>query len=386
MYLKHKNQTVAKLTMYQNQPIGIEEIFTPERMPVGLRGNIDFADRNFLAWNGQRVIPDGRVNIDIIKERLGATTELSAKSLGLSLTDCYWFCPNELTSMVYKSLGGLYENDGTLAWEKINFTDNGFISDLLLLKQGCLDIPHRTPDYTTGGVLDKFWFCQNGRSYLAKMGTIPGVQDEPVLAANEVIVSKIAAKMNIPCVEYTPIRVGNEIGCVSECFSSRDEDVVTAQSIAYQMDTYDCERVMDYLCAIGFGEDIDKMIVLHTLIGNHDAHLSNFALGMDANSGEYTRFIPLYDNGSSLGWNKVPYHDMEMKPLNRNPQEYIRYANTYIQLPKLDELTKCVMNVYKEYEISGKQTEIAVQTLTDGYETVQERMIELERDGLEFEH
>lgn len=371
MYLYHKNNIVAKLIMYQGQPIGIDKIYNKDLLPIGMNGDLDFADRNFMDWNGQRVIPDGRVNIDIIREKLGNTAELSAKSLGLSLTDCYWFVP-EL-------------NDGLLTWENVNFHDNGFISDILLLKQGQLNVQHRSPDYTTGGVLDKFWFYNNGRSYLAKLGTMPGVQDEPVLAANEVIASKIANRLKIPCVEYTPIYIGDKIGCVSQCFSKQNEDVVTAQSIAYQMDTYDSSNVMSYIRDIGFSKDIDNMITLNSLIGNHDAHLSNFALGFDSETREYTRFIPLFDNGSSFGWNRVPYNELMMKPLNKKPSLYVQNSNTFVELPDLYKLKGDVYDVYNEYQISDMQTQIAINTLTEGYNAVNERMLELEIDEKEFD-
>lgn len=371
MYLYHKNNIVAKLMMYQGQPVGIEEVYNQDLLPVGMNGDLDFADRNFMDWNGQRVIPDGRINIDIIREKLGNIVELSAKSMGLSLTDCYWFSSEQ--------------NKEPLFWENINFHDNGFVSDILLLKQGQLSVQHRSPDYTTGGVLEKFWFYNNGRSYLAKIGTMPGVQDEPVLAANEVIVSRIANKLGISCVEYAPINIGNEIGCVSQCFARRNEDIVSAQSIAYQMDTYDNNKVMRYIRNLGFSEDIDKMIILHSLIGNHDAHLSNFALAMDADTREYTRFIPLYDNGNCLGWNRIQYQNLMMKPLNKKPSNYIQNSNTFIELPKLETLTEDIYDVYEEYHISNIQTQIAINMLTEGYETVNERMMELERYGLDIE-
>lgn len=369
MYLFHKNKLVAKLTMFQEQPIGIEEIYNQELLPVGLRGDLDFADKNFLGWNSERVIPAGRVNIDTIRGKLGNPVELSTKSLGLSLTDCYWFNP--------------VEKDG-FCWEDVNFHENGFESDLLLLRKGQLHAPHRSPDYTTGGVLDKFWFHSNGRSYLAKIGTIPGVQEEPVLAANEVVASKIANRLNIPCTEYQPILIDNEFGCVSECFAKKDENVVTAQSIAYQLDTYDANKVIDYIRNLGFGQDLDKMFLLDAIIGNNDAHLSNFALGMNCQTMEYTRFIPLYDNGSSLGWNRVRYQDLLMKPFQLNPDRYIQMVNTYTELPRLDDLLVDLCDVYDQYHISEQQTSIAMQTLTDGYQTVQNRMLELELEDPEY--
>lgn len=370
MYLYHKNHIVAKLMMYNGQPVGIEKVYDQKLLPIGLRGDTDFADQNFIVWVGQRLISEGRIHIELIRRCLGTPADLSAKSFGLSLTDCYWFVPDDRKDI--------------LTWEDVNFHDNGFVSDLLLMKQDHLETPHRSPDYTTGGVLEKYWLHTNGYSYLAKMGTMPGVQDEPVLAANEVVASRIANKIGIACVEYAPIHIGTEIGCVSECFSRRNEDIVTAQSVAYQLNTYDNHKVLSYIRDLGFSDEVSHMIMFHTLIGNQDAHLSNFALGMDADSGKYTRFVPLYDNGSSFGWNRIPYHELNLKPLNQNPSFYIQNCDTFVELPKLEILSEDVRSVYEEYHISDAQTQIALDTLAEGYQVVCDRMLELQKDGPEI--
>lgn len=371
MYLMHKNDIVAKMILYKNTPIGISDIYKPELMPVGMRGDIDFADKNIASWHSGRVIPNGRVNLHEIENALGTVSELSMHSLGVSLTDCYWYV-NESDVHDYK-------------WEDINFHDNGFISDLLLLKQHLLDHAHRSPDYTTNGVLEKAWFCNNRDAYLVKSGIMPGVINEPVLAANEVVASLIANRMGIDCVEYQKTIISDEIFCSCRCFTKKNEDIVTAQNIAEQLETYDNFKVRNYIRSIGFGEDLDKMAVFHILIHNHDAHLNNFALIMDADTRAYVRFAPLYDNGACLNWHNLDTGLNNMQPFETNLKDYAESIETMITLPKLSELEYIVREVYTDFGISIRQLEIALNELRHGYVIIEERMFELERSDKEFE-
>lgn len=124
-------------------------------------------------------------------------------------------------------------------------------------------------------------------------------------------------------------------------------------------------------------KEIDQMMIIDVLVGNHDRHLSNLAFGMDADTREFTRFIPLYDNGSCLGWNRMPYEALIIKQLDLRPEEVIGFVNTYVELPDLRILINCVRYVYNNYQISEEQVKIAIRTLTSGYKVVWDAMQEL---------
>ena len=248
-------------------------------------------------------------------------------------------------------------------------------------KQQLLEQCHRSPDYTINDGLDKFWFYENGAAYLAKSGYIPGIIYEPILAANEVAASRIGRQLGISCVEYTKVMVYDEPFCICRCFSQRNEDIVSARSIAYQLGTDDTRSVRQYFIDYGFQKDLDQMAVFHVLIHNQDAHLNNFALGMDADTGRYTRFIPLYDNGNSLGWNGISRAtSKDMKPFESDPREYLNQVQTYVQLPELSVLESIIRDVYQDFQISEAQTQIALDTIREGFEMVSDRMQQLQQE------
>lgn len=365
MYLMHKNKFVAKLITYQGVIIGVSEVYNEKLLPIGMQGSVKFADWKILTWLTNRMIPRTRINIEEIEDEK-TVWEYLKDNHGLSMNDCYWF-------------QDVYTKE-VLSWNDINFRDNGYLSKLRSFHKDTSDDQHPSilsPDYTTPGVLEKYWFRKNGRDYLTKYGWMPGAQSESVLAANEVVVTQIANILGIPCVQYEQSITDAEYTCVSECFRKRNEDIVTGQNIMDQLNSYNPIDIMSYANDLGYKKEIDQMMIIDVLVGNHDRHLSNLAFGMDADTREFTRFIPLYDNGSCLGWNRMPYEALIIKPLDLRPEEAIGFVNTYVELPDLRILINCVRYVYNNYQISEEQVKIAIRTLTSGYKVVWDAMQEL---------
>ena len=362
MYLMHKNNIVAKLTTYQGIIVGVSEVYNRELLPIGMQGSKEFADWKTLTWLTNRMIPRTRTNIEEIENDRTVWDQLK-ESYGLSLNDCYWFHEEYM--------------EDALLWNYINFRDNGYTRKLHAFYEDDTEDQcpsDLSPDYATPGILEKYWFRENGRDYLTKYGWMPGAPSESVLAANEVVVTQIANILEIPCVQYEQSITDAEYTCVSECFSKRNEDIVTGQNIMDQLNSYNPIDVISYANNLGYKKEIDQMMILDVLVGNHDRHLSNLAFSMDADTREFTRFIPLYDNGSCLGWNRMPYESLLIKPLNLRPEEAIGFVNTYVELPDLRILINCVRDIYNNYQIPEEQTEIAIRTLTSGYKVVWEAM------------
>ena len=46
MYLMHKDDKIAKIELFKEQPMYVTEVYEPDKMPIGLRGDIDLADSN----------------------------------------------------------------------------------------------------------------------------------------------------------------------------------------------------------------------------------------------------------------------------------------------------------------------------------------------------
>ena len=50
---------------------------------------------------------------------------------------------------------------------------------------------------------------------------------------------------------------------------------------------------------------LDRMLVLDYIIANEDRHLNNFGAIRNAETLEWLGMAPIYDSGSSLGYDKV---------------------------------------------------------------------------------
>lgn len=51
---------------------------------------------------------------------------------------------------------------------------------------------------------------------------------------------------------------------------------------------------------------LDRMLVLDYIIANEDRHFNNFGALRNAETLEWLGMAPIYDSGSSLGYDKMP--------------------------------------------------------------------------------
>lgn len=68
----------------------------------------------------------------------------------------------------------------------------------------------------------------------------------------------------------------------------------------------------------GAEEFLDRMITLDYIIANEDRHLNNFGAIRNAETLEWIGMAPIYDSGSSLGYDKIT-------PTMKNAREYSCY-------------------------------------------------------------
>lgn len=374
MYLMHKNEIVAKVSFFDHRPMFVEEIYNKEELPVGLIGDETFASNNITEWNEKRTIPSGRVNLqDICKKTQHTPAELAIKSFGLSITDAYWYKPET----------------SNLTWEDINFYDNGFIPDLLLLKNDDLDELHRSPDYTTNGCLEKYWIYQKGVAYLIKSGTLDG--ENPILAANEVIAYRIANRLDIPAVPYEKITLGEECYCICPSFIKNDEEFISLSQLEMQLNTHgDNFLIKKYLQEHGFQSYLDDILIMDVLLHNYDRHLDNCGLIRTISTGE-CRPCPIFDTGSSLNWNGYAKDENNMSLFERNIYDYVNTLVTEKPLPAVEELILIIDEVYTDFGLSEFQKNLAMMELQHGYNIISDhfpekgRLIEnIEIDDIEI--
>lgn len=327
----------------------IEEIYNEAHLPVGIHitnGIVDRAELN--RWWLEHFIPANRIGIRKALETLDIsnTRVLLTKCYGLSLSDQYWTRPVDREDLL---------------WRDINFFDHSFseiFGDVLLGKDiNKAEFNFNSPDITTEGCLKKRWKIIDGKRCLVKAGTAP-LMLEPF---NEVIATVIMEKLNIPHIPYRLIWDDEIPYCVCEDFITRDTEFVSARRImltAKQDSNTSLYRMYINCCeALGITDithAVDQMIVLDYIIANEDRHLNNFGLIRNADTLEWIGAAPIFDSGSSLGYDKLAEQilngkGIDCKPFKKRHEEQLRLVTSYawIDFASLKKIEEDIRDVFK---------------------------------------
>lgn len=328
--LMHKHLAVAELEL--DDVTGfvqkINQVYAPEHLPVGIHYRKGIVDRAALnAWWTDRSIPASRSGVQEALETLDIsnTKMLLVRCYGLSLSDQYWICPK----------------DSALTWEKINFFDNPFSDDMgdVLFGQPkkAAEFDFSSPDNTSDGCLKKRWKIIDGKRCLIKGGSNP-FQQQPF---NEVIASGIMERLGIPHIPYSLIWSEGRPYSVCEDFVTQDTELVSAWRIMQMLQKSNNDSVIQHFvkCCDAVGAPdvthaLDQMIVLDYLIANEDRHLNNFGLLRNAETLEWIGMAPIFDSGSSLGYDKMAAQirggrDIICKPFKKHHQEQIKLVRSF---------------------------------------------------------
>lgn len=328
--LMHKNISVALLELDESTGFvrKIEKLYDEKHLPYGVKVKNKIADRAALNdWWVDRSIPASRSGIVRALEtlNLSSTRMLLLRCFGLSLSDQYWIKP-----------------DGSdLSWSNINFFENGFsedIGDVLLGKtdkNGNFDFS--SPDNTSDGCLKKRWKIVDGKRCLFKSGSNPFMQ-QPF---NEVIASKIATRLDIPHVDYNIVFDDGVPYSVCEDFIDVNTELVSAWRIMQMTKKDNSTSVYRHYinCCEALGvkdivRSVDQMIVLDYIIANEDRHQNNFGLTRNAETLEWVAVAPIFDSGSSLGYDKLApqiaaERDIECKPFKKKHEDQIKLVSSF---------------------------------------------------------
>ncbi|WP_238726236.1 HipA domain-containing protein [Diplocloster modestus] len=367
--LMHKRTAVADIEL--DDATGfiqkINTVYAPAHLPVGVPVRRGTADRAALnEWWTDRSIPASRSGIREALEtlELSNTKILLVRCYGLSLSDQYWICP---------------EGSG-LTWDKVNFFDNDFsddIGDVLFgtnKKMNVLDFS--SPDNTSDGNLKKRWKIIDGKRCLVKGGSNP-FRQQPF---NEVIAAGIMERLEIPHVPYAVTWNKGAPYCVCEDFVADDTELVPAWRIIQTRKKDKSTSVYQHFvnCCESLGvKDVvpflDRMIVLDYIIANEDRHLNNFGLLRNAETLEWIGMAPIYDSGSSLGYDKVAgqiraERDVECKPFKKHHAEQLKLVSDFnwIDFERLSDVEELITNTLsaegaKEY-MDGNRIKAIVET------------------------
>ena len=376
--LMHRNRMVAavKIDVTTGVIYAIGEIYDSGHLPLGTNvkdGSIDRAKLN--DWWRERCIPNTRQGIRSFLEEFqcATVTELLVKSYALSLTDQYWICPER----------------EKLSWEGVNFFANAFSEDigevLFGKEKESENISFDSPDLTTDGCLKKRWKIINGKRCLIKGGSNPYRQQ----AFNEVIATKIMARLGIEHVPYSILWENGEPYSVCGDFVTADTELISAWRIMQTQKKDNRKSVYRHFvdCCQTLGAPdvvpaLDKMIVLDYLIANEDRHLNNFGLLRNAETLEWLGFAPVFDSGSSLGYDKLNAEirankNITCKPFKKCHEEQLKLVSDFgwIKTDCLADLGKIAEEVFSDARVAEFINESRVHAIT---ESMQRRVSYLE--------
>lgn len=302
-------------------------LYNPAHLPVAVSYKKGIVDRAALnEWWSDRSIPASRSGVREALEALNIpnTKMLLSRCYGLSLSDQYWIKPQ----------------DSEIEWKNINFFDNPFsedIGDVLMGKpKKELDFDFSSPDNTSDGYLRKRWKIINGKRCLVKSGSPPFVQ-QPF---NEVIASIIMRVLNIQHVDYTLIWNDEIPYSVCEDFITPDTELVSAwrvmQTVKKDNNTSIYQHYVGCCEKLGIADirqKLNEMIVVDYLIANEDRHQNNFGLLRNAETLEWLGTAPIFDSGSSLGYDKLTNQiksgkNITCKPFKKTHEEQLKLVTS----------------------------------------------------------
>ena len=328
--LMHKNTVVARISLDDETGVikKINALVDVDHLPCGVRvrkGICERADLN--SWWIDRSIPASRSGVVKALNVLNVanTRLLLLRCVGLSLSDQYWIKPE----------------GSSVVWEQVNFFDNEFAEDIGNVLIGKItkteNFDFHSPDNTSDGFLKKRWKIVDGKRVLFKSGSNPFMQ-QPF---NEVIASMIAERLKINHVDYKLVWDGNVPYSVCEDFIDRNTELVSAwrimQSAPKDNNTSIYRHYINCCESLGIKDivsETDKMIVFDYLIANEDRHQNNFGLIRNADTLKWIGVAPIFDSGSSFGYDKITNQiangtNIECKPFKKRHEDQIKLVSSF---------------------------------------------------------
>ena len=365
--LMHKRIAVAEMELDDAtgliQKIGA--VYVPEHLPVGIAVKNGAADRAALnEWWTDRSIPASRSGIREALETLEITSTkmLLVRCYGLSLSDQYWIRPEGFS----------------LTWDAVNFFDNDFsddIGDVLFGEKKKADaLDFSSPDNTTDGNLKKRWKLIGGKRCLVKGGSNPFCQ-QPF---NEVIAAGIMERLGISHVPYEIAWNKGASYSVCEDFVNENMDLVPAwrilktqkksNSVSVYQHFVNCCKKLGIQGTVPF---LDRMIVLDYIIANEDRHFNNFGVLREAETLKWLSFAPIYDSGSSLGYDKIPVQirsekEVVCKPFKNHHAEQLKLVSdfSWIDFDRLKDVEGLIEHVLTAEGAEEYMDEIRIRAIT----------------------
>lgn len=351
---------------YSGDVESILTVHTPERLPLSvLYKPAEASTRNaFQEWINYRNVPITRDVIgNIFKSPSTRINALSLKSLGLNLSDQYWFKP--------------YGDN--IKWEEVNFLQNDFTGHPLGMrfrKEITTPIVHNdpSPDYSSNGNLPKFWYIDNGTRFLAKAGKRPYHQQ----IFNEIVACKLLQEAELPHITYRVKNIDGNNYSICSTFISPDTEYIPAHEI-FNVIPFE-EKNGRYKHFLACAETLevpnvrpmlDSMLQFDYLINNTDRHMGNFGFIRDVNTLKILGMAPIFDNGNSL-WFDSPeslineYHQPSYPFAAKQDKQLKLPQPTIHWIDKLSPefIADTISHEFSKHEIIGEaRTEKIIKTV-----------------------
>lgn len=375
--LMHKNRRVIELDIDKESGTidRIGMVYAIEHLPVGTvdnNGGLNKIELN--KWWMDRSIPASRSGIQEALESLhiDSTKTLLARCYGLSLSDQYWICPEE----------------SDLKWEDVNFFNNEFsedIGDILFGKSKKENaINFSSPDCTSDGNLKKRWKIIDGKRCLIKGGSNP-YRQQPI---NEVIATKIMECLKVPCIPYSLLWNKGVPYSICDDFVNEKTELITAWHIMKTQKKQNNVSLYRHFvnCAEKLGipnvvDFLDRMIVIDYLILNEDRHLNNFGALRNADTLEWIGMAPIYDSGSSLGYDKnvalmKDSQEVICKPFKNNHEDQLKLVTSFdwIDFESLSSIGTIIKEAFSDERVLDYMDERRIDMICD---LAEQRVIKL---------
>lgn len=116
---------------------------------------------------------------------------------------------------------------------------------------------------------------------------------------------------------------------------------------------------------------LDRMIVLDYIIANEDRHFNNFGVLREAETLKWLGFAPIYDSGSSLGYDKIPVQirsekEVVCKPFKNHHAEQLKLVSdfSWIDFDRLKDVEGLIEHVLTAEGAEEYMDEIRIRAIT----------------------
>ena len=182
-----------------------------------------------------------------------------------------------------------------MTWHDVNFFENDYMATR----------PHRSPDSSTPGALEKWWEKRGERNWLVKTSS-SAEEREPY---NELLATRLCSRL-LNAGEFVPYELEEHDGrACSACptLATPETEFVSANDVATYFgitegrDLYrSYVRACDDLGIRDAKTALAKMVVCDHVMANFDRHRANFGLVRNADTLDGWRIAPLFDNGAAF--------------------------------------------------------------------------------------